>query len=295
MAAPASILTTIRDRPRDTVARWVILVFGAVVVLLFLAAWATGQSDLPAINLYLLTPLLGGVLGLSRLSRASLVAHERTTIVYLLMCLALLAWGASGLRDAVEEITHRGIALVPAWGDLGFLASGLLWAAAIWVLYEGVVTDFLSQVEKNAFLISGMTLATAFVLSVAGGGDLIEAIKAGGNPVQIVGLVCPVLFGFNVVMLLRLVHGELGSQRAAGRRALTIIVIGLLLLYVAELAFETTVTLSQRLTGAEPVYQNVQVPYFLYAVAFLVLSLGVVGYPLETSVASRRTTPTTVT
>jgi hypothetical protein len=239
MAAPASLLTTIRDRPRDTVARGVLLAFGAVVVLLFLAAWVTGQSDVPAINLYLLTPLLGGALGLSRLSRGRLVAHERVTIVYLLMCVALLAWGTSGLRDAAEEITHGGIALAPAWGDLGFLASGLLWAAAIWVLYEGVVTDFLTQVEKNAFLLSGMTLTTAFVLSVAGGGDRIEAIKAGGNPVQIVGLVCPVLFGFNLVMLLRLVHGELGKQLMAGRQPLTIIVLGLLLLYVAELAFET--------------------------------------------------------
>ena len=72
---------------------------------------------------------------------------------------------------------------------------------------------------------------------------------------QIVGLVCPVLFGFNVVMLLRLVHGESGTKLGAGRRPLTIVLLGLILLYIAEVAFETMVTLSQRLTGAEPATQ----------------------------------------
>jgi hypothetical protein len=281
----------VRAWSQAAVTRGILLTFGAVVALLFLGAWMTGRSDLGAINLYLLTPLLGGLLGLARLAPPRRVPRERSTIVYLLMCLALLAWGVSSLWDAAAEISHMAMALVPAWGDLGFLVSGGLWAAAIWVLYEGVVPDFLGQVEKNAFLLSGMTLATAFVLSVAGGADRIEAITVGGNPVQIVGLVCPVIFGFNLVMLLRLVHGELGAKLGQERRALTIIVVGLLLLYVAELAFETMVTLSERLTGTEPIYQNAQAPYFLYAVAFVVLSLGIVSYPLTTSGVSRVPTP----
>src|SRR5215217_6586181 len=86
-ASPPHAPSSARSWSQAAVTRGILLAFGAVVALLFLGAWVTGRSDLGAINLYLLTPLLGGLLGLTRLAPPRRVPRELLTIVYLLMCL----------------------------------------------------------------------------------------------------------------------------------------------------------------------------------------------------------------
>ena len=82
-------------------------------------------------------PLVGGLLALVRLTPAHLQAPERATLVYGLCCLALVAWGLSGLWIFAAPYRNAGVATFPSPGDLGYVAGGLLWSAAIWVLYEG--------------------------------------------------------------------------------------------------------------------------------------------------------------
>ena len=176
-------------------ARALLLAAGAVVVVLILAAWAIGQTSQPLFKLYLLFPLLGGLVGLARPRRAPLLAPTRSTLVYVLACLALVAWGLSGLWNVLVTATPAAGTAFPSPRDLGYFAGGLLWAAAIWILYEGVTPDFLSEIEANAFLLSWMAIATIFVLSVAGGADLLEAIKAGGNTALLEHLSKPFLEG----------------------------------------------------------------------------------------------------
>jgi hypothetical protein len=164
------------------VARVVLLAAGAVVAVLFLAAWLTGQADRPPLRINLLLPLLGGLIGLTRVRRAHIMRPPRSVVVYGLMCVALIAWGLSGLWLLAASVMQAAATPFPSLGDFGFIEGGLLWTAAIWILYEGVTLDFLSEVEANAFLLSWMFVATLFVLSVAGGADLLDVIKMGAAP-----------------------------------------------------------------------------------------------------------------
>jgi hypothetical protein len=189
----------------------------------------------------------------------------------------------SGLWNFTAPYRSAGPPAFPSLGDLGYVGGGLLWSAAIWVLYEGVVTDFLSEVEAHAFLLSAMAVSTIFVLSVAGGSDLLEAIKVGGNTLQIVALAYPLIYGFNVVMLLRLVHGERATTIAKARRPLLIIVIGLVFLYLAQMAWSMTVIMNDRLSGGPPADRTSDAPQVLFILAYVALALGVHSYPLPAS------------
>jgi hypothetical protein len=261
-----------------------LLATATISAVFLLGAWRTGQTDLPLLRLYLLLPLIGGLLALARLTPTHLRAPERTTLVYVLFCLALVAWGLSGLWNFVARLRHADATPFPSLGDLGYIAGGLLWLAAIWVLYEGVVADFLTEVEANSFLLSAMAVTTIFVLSMAGGSDLLEAIKAGGNTLQIVALAYPLLYGFNVVMLLRLVHGKRATPIMHDRWPLFAIVFGLVFLYLAQMAWSTTVILNDRLSGGPPADRTGNAPQVLYILAYVALALGVVNYPLPEAI-----------
>lgn len=284
------VSTSIRvaDTRLPLVSRVMLLTTGVISAVFLLVAWRSGQTDLPLVRLYLLLPLLGGVLALARLTPAHLRAPERATLVYGLFCLALVAWGLSGLWNFVTRLRYAGPTAFPSAGDLGYVAGGLLWSAAIWVLYEGVAADFLSEVEANSFLLSAMAVSTIFVLSVAGGADLLQAIKAGGNTLQIVALAYPLIYGFNVVMLLRLAHRERAVATANSRRPLIVIVIGLAFLYLAQMTSSTTVILNDRLSGGPPVDRTSNAPQVLYILAYVALALGVVSYPLPEPSQSQR-------
>ena len=130
--------------------------------------------------------------------------------------------GLSGSSNFIATSTQAEFSPFPSPRDLGFFAGGRC------------TPDFLSEIEANAFLLSWMSIATIFVLSVAGGADLMEAIKAGGNTLQNVALAYPLIYGFNVVMLLRLVHGEACAGPQPRQRPLTTIVLGLLIIYLAH-------------------------------------------------------------
>jgi hypothetical protein len=262
--------------------------YGALVALCFVAAWLRGRPDSPWINLYYLTPLLGGVLGLARLAARHPTKPDRSTVAYVVFCLALIAWGLSGVWYVAEYATHAGAVRFPSLGDVGYYAGGIAWAVGAWVLYEGVVPDFLAEVEATSYLLSILALATLFVLSVAGGADLVESIKTGGNPVQVVALSFPLLYGFSALMLFRLARRRQRTQLMAGQPAIKLIAGGLALVYAAQMALETTVTLAERATGTLPGVRNAQPPYFLYALAFLVLSVGVARYPLAVPVVGTR-------
>jgi hypothetical protein len=277
------------------VARVVLLAAGAVVAVLFLAAWLTGQADRPPLRINLLLPLLGGLIGLTRVRRAHIMRSPRSVVVYGLMCVALIAWGLSGLWLFAASAMQAAAKPFPSLGDFGFIAGGLLWTAAIWILYEGVTLDFLSEVEANAFLLSWMFVATLFVLSVAGGADLLDVIKTGGSTFQIVALAYPIIYGCNAVMLARLVHGRIRTEDSPERRPLAIIAVGLLLLYLAQVIWSSTVILEYRLSGEPPAARTSDLPQAVFTLAYVVVALGIVSYPLPaaaaTSPAARDTRP----
>lgn len=275
-------------RRADRIVRGALLVAGALITACFVAGRLAGNPSFPPIWLYQLLPLLGAVTGFARLDVARLARRDRSTTVYLLFCLALLCWGLSGLLYAWQAVAAGVPPAFPSPGDVGFFAGGVVWAAAVWTLYEGVVPDFLTEVEANSWLLSWMALVTLFVLSIAGGADLLEAIKTGGNTLQIASLSYPLLYGFSALMLARLARRRVPPTILDGRRALKIIASGLVLLYLAQVTFETTITFAQRATGSFETYRNDQPAHALYALATFVLSWGVLEYPLARPVVRQQ-------
>jgi hypothetical protein len=268
----------------ERVSRIALLGAGALVLVTLVAAVTRGRLESPWANLYQLTPLLGGTLGLARLAARPRAKPERATVVYLLFCLALLCWGGSG----VWRLTETGATPIPSLGDLGYYAGGLAWTIGAWVLYEGVTPDFLTEVEANSYLLSMLTLATVFVLSVAGGADLVASLKTGGNPLQLVALTFPLLYGFNALMLVRLARRRQGATLLAGQVAIKLVAAGLGVVYLAQMALETTLLLAERTSGTLPPIRNAPLPASLYALAFFVLTLGVLRYPLVMPVVGAR-------
>ncbi|MCC6315968.1 MAG: hypothetical protein IT337_18365, partial [Thermomicrobiales bacterium] len=109
-----------------------------------------------------------------------------------------------------------------------------------------------------------------------------------GNTLQIASLSYPLLYGFSALMLARLARRRVPPTILDGRRALKIIASGLVLLYLAQVTFETTITFAQRATGSFETYRNDQPAHALYALATFVLSWGVLEYPLARPVVRQQ-------
>jgi hypothetical protein len=198
----------------------------------------------------------------------------------------LLGWGGSGAWPLLAALRQAAPPAMPSLGDVGYYAGGLLWTSAVWVIAEGVVPDFLSEVEASSYLLSLLTLATLFVLSVAGGADLLEAIKTGGNPVQVAALTFPLLSGFNALMLFRLSRRRQGARLRTGQTAIKLLAAGLGLVYLAQMTLETMTILDARTRGTPAVVRPALLPAIGYALAFGLLVFGVARFPLTTPVVS---------
>ena len=120
----------------------VLLVTGVGFALFTAFAWRSGLSNLPALKLYLLLPLLGGLLALARLTTAQLRRPGRETVTYLLFGLALLSWGLSGFWHVFVASQARGVVAFPSLGDFGYVGGEpqVLFTLAYLVLALGVTS-----------------------------------------------------------------------------------------------------------------------------------------------------------
>jgi hypothetical protein len=159
--------------------------------------------------------------------------------------------------------------------------SALFWTIGVWVLYEGAVDDFLTEVEHNTYFLTLIAAICFFVLTVAEGDDFGKFLWSGRDLAKHVteGLL-PLADGVNGFLLLRATLGRIGKQLRSSRKALRALAFGLLLSAIAELLFVAGVSIGAKDPQHYLAYRNGGLADMLEVTAYFLLAFGVLHFPL---------------
>jgi hypothetical protein len=264
-------------------ATWTLVL--AFALALSLASYATtnGHPEFtPAAASIGLIPLVGGLIGLWRFAAAWEAGPSRSHAVLALFSLGLLSWSVAIILYLAARA--RGSALIefPSFVDVPNYVSALAWSVGVWVLYEGAVDDFLTEIEHNTYFLTLIAAICFFVLTVAEGDDFGRLLWSGHDLAKhVTESLLPLASGVNGFMLLRATRGRLGKQLRRGRSALRALAFGLLLTAIAELLFVAGVSIGTKQPQHLLAYRNGGLADVLEVSSYFLLAFGVLHFPLD--------------
>ena len=255
---------------------------------LFAYGWVTGQKDFYLVSLYAVVPLAGGAVGARRLVDSLKAGPGRYHAVLAVFSASLLCSAISAFIYVADRLRGGAPVEFPSLVDVPNYVSGIFCAAGVWLLYEGTVDDFLEEVLHNSFFLSIIALGTFLVLTAAHRQDFDTVLRSGSGIIgHATQALVPLGYGVNGFLLFRATRGGIGRRFRAGRRALRLLAAGQGLAFAAELSFMAGVTILGYDPGHPLAYRTGSLADVLAATSYLVLSLGILAYPLGAPIFAR--------
>ena len=225
--------------------------------------------------------MAGGGVGARRLIASLKAGPGRYHAVLGAFSASLLCSAISAFIYVADRVRGGPLIEFPSLVDVPNYASGLFCAAGVWLLYEGAVDDFLEEVHHNSFFLSVLGLATILVLTSAHRQDFDTVLRSGSGLVaHATQALVPLGCGISGFLLFRATRGRLGRRIRAGRRALRLLAAGQGLAFAAELSFMAGMTILGNDPGHPLAYRTGHLADVVAATSYLVLSLGILAYPL---------------
>lgn len=251
-----------------------------------LAAYATAnnRADFTPVSIAVgAVPLLGGFIGLWRLIAAWEAGPGRQHAVLAAFSLGLLGWAMAAVMYLISRAFFGSPTLeFPSAIDIPNFVSALAWTVGVWMLYEGAVDDFLTEIAANSYFLTLIAVGCFFVLTVAYGKDYGQILWSGDALARHIteGLL-PLAWGVNAFLLFRATRGHLGKRLQADRKALLALAFGLGLACVSDLLFDVGARLFDRDPASFLAYRNGGVADMVAMAAYFWLSFGLLHFPLD--------------
>jgi DNA-binding CsgD family transcriptional regulator len=229
-------------------------------------------------SFYMFIPFLGGVIGGSRLISTGRLFEGRTRTALAIYSFGLIGWALGNAVWLFFVLVLDIFLPYPSVGDLGYFTGNIFWVLAVSILAGRFLTLPVSAVLMRCLpVVCGVALATAIVLVNLTNWDaatLLEtSLKIGLNiiyPTADIAMVC---------LLFLMVRSPLFNQAVLPTRwAVKSLLLGAIMLFLADLSFSITISLPQDHMFA---FYNGSPSDLLFCSAFYIMSTGVVLMPLE--------------
>ena len=227
-------------------------------------------------NIYLLIPLLGGLIGIMRLWGAHTAQHPirdtyRGTVAW--FCVGLVLWAIGCTIGMVYSLRFDVPVPFVWWGDLFFAACFICWTIGIIQLHNVSGLNFLEGIRNVATPLIALLIA-ALNLAVKASGNTPSAQSSTHDVLTFVAnLFFPVVDLFNLFLLITLLPRPVKKDLAIQvRKPFRVIVLGYFFLCIASYTFNLTNGLPD---GTRFAYYNGGFTDAMFAVAFTILSFAI--------------------
>ena len=152
--------------------------------------------------------------------------------------LGLISWALTDIIYLIAEARGSALLEFPSIVDVPNYASAVFWTAGVWLLYEGVVDDFLDEV-KEKLVFPDADRPALFLRPDHRRGQRLRAtplVRARPRQAGDGGRAAANL-GVNGFLLFRAARGRLGARLRPARPALQALALGLTLAAVSDLLF----------------------------------------------------------
>jgi hypothetical protein len=226
-------------------------------------------------SLYLVMPLCGALFGVVRtLGRYGL--SKRIPAPLILVCLALLLWSSGNMIWMYYKLVRKEELPYPSWADVSYFTHNLLWLVSVYILLNNLGVNVRRKLPL-LWRFGGMLLGSLIVIMLFVRGWGLHS----QDPLKfILDVSYPLISGFTVALVvLGLTNPSFKKLDNTMKRAIRILLLGIFLLFIADLSFNLIITLPDNHPWA---YYNGAWPDFIYTTAFYVLGMGLLSLPLKT-------------
>jgi len=252
------------------------------MILLLIAVWIGGTKDQPLndfVGIWLTIPLFGALLGFRRLQYSQQPISNSYRIVPTLFCAGLLLWSIGSMIWKYYNFILKEEIPYPSWADLGYGSSAICWTIGLYFIYKIAGTNWFKEGQ----------LLSPFLIAVWGATILLTLLSHGSPAIQIdsqdkiikllLDFYYPMVDALNVTLLAVLILGSSFKKLDDSmKRNLLVIMIGLILNFVGDVAFNIATTLNK---SSPLAYYNGGWTDYLFVTALYVLSIGVLLFPFS--------------
>ena len=226
-------------------------------------------------GVYLVVPLLGGLLGSSRLRQMAprhrlMPAMFRAGLV--LWALACVIWMYYNL-DIGTRLPY------PSWADAAYFTALLSWAGGTIVLYRQIRGNEVIQDLKHLIpIVLFAVTITGLFIRWAHGGELSRFSPADEILKYLLDLSYPIVDAFILALFGTLLAGKKLKKLKDMKRGLWIVFVGYFCVFVSDLAFNIITSLPQ---SSSLTYYNGGPTDAMFTVAFFIMSVGMFNIPSD--------------
>lgn len=246
-------------------------------------AAANGLADfVPVSAAVAVIPLLGAGISLWRLLAAWEAGPGRAHAVLAAFSVALLSWSIAAIAYLVDRAWGGEVLEFPSPIDIPNYVSAIFWTIGVWLLYEAAVDDFLDEVVHSSYLLTLITVACFFVLTVAEGKDYGSVMWSGHDLAKhVTQALLPLAWAVNGFLLFRASRGKIGRRFLGDRKAMRALALGLGLATVSDLLFAFGIEIADREPLHPFAYRPGGAADIVAMAAYFSLAFGLVHFPLE--------------
>jgi hypothetical protein len=223
--------------------------------------------------LYFVIPLLGSILGISRVRQLA----PRYRIVPILFRCGMFMWAVGSFVWLYYNVRVHESIPYPSWADAAYLFALAFWTIAIILLYKQVrgykvIQDLAHLIPTIIFAIS----VTGIFIAWAHGGALSRFSPGRDILKYLLDMSYPIVDAFNLALFGTLLVTKKTRKATAIKKGLVAIFCGYVMVFFSDLLFNVTTSLPPESSVA---YYNGGATDAMFAVAFYAMSLGLLNMP----------------